>query len=333
MAYALTVVYDDRQLPSPEIESIIGAARFSSILRRRRSLGQEVAGIMERAGATDFFHLADDRDGLFLLELVEASSQDRIFLRFPSCLMPSRPDALQAVVAQAAFAPGTTLLAPPTGGEVAALLTAADLRPLLARYDDSAVREFHAGLARSRAIMSDDPCGFMDLRRADSFLSFMSGATETRAFNSNQMERRSLRKSSTDRAKMEAEYNFFHVAPESLKPFLLPTYDFRDDGQRASYAMERLAIPDVALQFIHHAFDTASFAVLLERFFDFIEARPLREIGVDAVRANARDTILGKMDRRLAQFLSMEVGRRLDAILSASGPGGGWRRWPPAPGI
>lgn len=322
MAYALTLIYDDRQPPPAEIESIIGASRFSDILHRRRTLGEEIARTAERGGARDFFHLVDDRDSIFLAEMIDTSPHDRIFLRLPSSFMPTLPDALSAFIAQAAFAPGSTFLMAPTGGEGPALLTSEDMRPLLRLSSLQAVREYMLELGRTIPVM-DNPCGFIDLRHGDGFLSYMSGATETRAFNANRIERRTLRKSSRDRRKMAAEYGYFHVVPEILQPFLLPTFDFRDDGQEASYAMERLSIPDVALQFIHQAFDGASFAALQERFFDFIDARPLQEVGVEAVRANARESILGKMEQRLVDFLTTEAGRKLDAILGACGPCGG----------
>ncbi|MEE3624774.1 hypothetical protein UCD39_12370 [Nitrospirillum sp. BR 11752] len=322
MSYTLTIIYDDRQAPPAEIEGIIGAVRYSDILRRRTTLGQEVLKIAEKGGAFDFFHLVDDRDAIFLSELVEASPYERLFLRLPSCLMPIRQAVLSDFIAQAEFAPGTIFLAPLMEGEAASLLTAKDLMPVLRQHGPTTVRDYLLGLSRSAVVM-DNPFGFVDLRQAGDFLSFMSGATETRAFNSNYIERRSLRKSSTDRHKMAAEYGFFHVVPEALKPFLLATYDFKDDGERASYAMERLAIPDAALQLIHHAFDQSSFATLLERFIDFIDARPRRDAGVDAVRANARDAILGKMNRRLKDFLALSEGRRLNEILLACGPCGG----------
>ena len=113
--------------------------------------------------------------------------------------------------------------------------------------------------------------------------------------------------------------------PEGLKSFLLPTFDYSEDDERAGYSMERINVPDAALQFIHAAFDETSFATLVQRFFDFIKARPRQEIGVEAVRAQAERDILGKMNDRLDECLASDIGRQLDRVLEALGPLGGLR--------
>jgi len=322
MSFTLTIIYDDRMPLPPDISEIIGAARYSNILCRRQSLGETVRKTVTHGGGLDFFHLVDDRDAHFLIDLIETSPANRLFLRLPSCMMSTRPDSLTAFIAQANYALGSILLMAPEDGEAAALLLAADVLPLLRARNSTTIRELLLRLAQSVPVM-ENPCGFADLRRPALFLEYMGNATETRSFNATRIERHIVRKSSTDRTKMEAEYRFFHVVPEALKPFLVPTFDFTDDGVRAGYAMERLAIPDAAVQLIHNAFDERSFAALLERFFDFIAARPGRPDGVKTVRETARQVILGKMQQRLARFLDTEVGRRLDALLLAAGPCGG----------
>ena len=62
-----------------------------------------------------------------------------------------------------------------------------------------------------------------------------------------------------------------------------------------------------------------------DRFFDFIKARPKKEVGVAVVREQATRDILGKMDERLDECLASDVGRQLDRVLEASGTFGGLR--------
>jgi len=315
----LTVVYDDRPPLPREIEEIVGAGRFSAILRRRVSFGELIRDEILKGGCEDFYHLTDDLDANFLAGMIQNAAPGAIFLRLPSCQMPTRAGKLADLVAQAIYTPGSRLLAEPAHGEAPALLETGDLLPLLSPYNAQVMREHFLSPALSGKI-SGNPCGFVDLRRPEQFLEFMAGATETRAFNNARISGWTLRKSSSDRAKMQAEYNFFHVAPESLKPFLLPTFGFEDDGNVASYAMERLAVPDCAMQFIHFAFDESAFADLVDGFLNFIAARPLRPDGVAAVRAVARASILNKMDARLETFLGCDMGRRVDRMLAEAGP-------------
>jgi len=320
----VTVIYDDRRVPPPDINAIIGATRFSDILRKRVSLGEEIRRSSVAGGAADLFHLVDERDARHLAELIEDSQANRVFLRLPSFLMPTRPGMLAMAIEKGRYVLQSILLAPVFEDEAAAMLTAADAIAFLRAREPEAIRELTLNLAASHPVMLDH-CDFVDLRRPEVFLGFMGDATEARHFNSTTRVGAVFRKTSTNKEKMAREYGFFHVVPENLKAFFLPTFDFTDDGGRAGYSMERINVPDAALQFIHAAFDELSFTTLVDRFLDFIKARPMKELGAAAVREQATQDILGKMDARLEECLASGHGRQLDQVLEAAGPLGGLR--------
>lgn len=324
MTQPVTVIYDDRRPPPADIDAIIGATRFSDILRKRVSLGEEVRRACVAGGAADLFHLVDERDARHLAELIEDSQPNHAFLRLPSFLMPTRPGGLATAIDKSRYILQSILLAPVSDDDAAAILTGSDAISLLRARDPAEVRELAIGLAADHPTMLDH-FGFVDLRQPKAFLAFIGDATEARHFNDTQRIGATFRKTSSNRVKMAREYGFFHVVPESLKCFLLPTFDFREDSERAGYSMERINVPDAALQFIHSAFDELSFATLVDRFFDFIKARPKKEVGVAAVREQATRDILGKMDERLDECLASDVGRQLDRVLEASGTFGGLR--------
>ena len=321
---SVTVIYDDRRTPPSDINAIIGATRFSGILRKRLSLGEEVRRSCVEGGATDLFHLIDERDAHHLAELIEDSQPNHAFLRLPSFLMPARPGGLPSAIDKGRYILQSMLLAPVFDDDAAALLTAPDAIALLRARGPANIRELAIGLAAERPTMLDH-FGFVDLRRPEAFLAFMGDATEARHFNATARIGAVFRKTSSNRVKMAREYGFFHVVPERLKAFLLPTFDYAEDNERAGYSMERLNVPDAALQFIHFAFDERSFSTLVDRFFDFIRARPLREVGAAAVRERAERDILGKMNERLTECLASDGGRRLDRAREAAGPLGGLR--------
>jgi len=324
MSRPVSVIYDDRRVPPSDINAIIGAARFSDILRKRISLGEEVRRSSVAGGAVDLFHILDDQDARHLAELIEDHHSNRTFIRLPSFLMPTRSGGLATAIDKGRFILESILLAPVFDDEAAAILTAADAIPLLRARDPAERRELNLGLAASHPTMLDH-FAFVDLRRPEVFLSFMGDATEARHFNATTRVGAVFRKTSTNKTKMAREYGFFQVVPETLKCFLLPTFDYRDEGERAGYSMERLNVPDAAMQFIHAAFDEQSFTTLADRFFDFIKARPQKNIGAPAVREQATRDILGKMDDRLDEFLATPVGQELDRILASAGPMGGIR--------
>jgi hypothetical protein len=316
------VIYDDRDPPPAAIEAIIGAARFSDIIRHRTRLIDIVQAQVANGRAALHRHITSRQDVSLLIEEMPTVPGARIYLRLPSCLFPRRPDALADVVAKACFAEGSTFLSEIFSDEAPTLLTRDDAIAVLTAVSSDARRSTLA-LLRGGAPCMRDFCSFIDLRDTSEFLHFMSGATELRHFNRANVSNGVFRKSSADKEKMRAEHAFFHVAPENMKRFFLPTFAFEETGNGAGYAMEHLLVPDAALQLIHGAFDAESFASLLDQFFLYIHSRPKHRRGIEAVRRWSMDEIWAKVERRIEGLLESATGKRLDAALAASGPMGG----------
>ena len=82
-----------------------------------------------------------------------------------------------------------------------------------------------------------------------------------------------FKKSSTDKRKMQAECSFYRLAPERMRPWLIEAFDFKDEGERASYKMQRYYLADAALQWVHGAFEPDTFEPFVERLLFFISDR------------------------------------------------------------
>ncbi|MEW4530088.1 hypothetical protein [Maioricimonas sp. JC845] len=321
----VTAVYDDRVPIPPDVTEIIGVDHFSDVLRRRVHLGDMLRETVERAGVHDFIHLRDDNAARKLHALISSNNVGgHAFVRLPSCFMPSRPDMLCEVLRKCRFARETTLLCAVADSDAPAVLTAEDMLGLLeARYPDE-IGDFVLTLSRSAPMMKDY-CHFLDLRDRRVFLEFMTLATEARHFNALEAGEGLFTKRSRDRLKMEREYRFFHVVPETMKRFLVPTCAYYDTGDEAGYSVERLAVPDVAIQWVHGVFDPQSFERFLNCFFEFIDARAERQVGREQARRRAHEVAVAKLDSRVEQFLTMPQADRVDAILTSCGPHGGIR--------
>jgi hypothetical protein len=59
-----------------------------------------------------------------------------------------------------------------------------------------------------------------------------------------------------------------------MQMYFVQPFDFTQDGQSASYNMERLLIPDMAIQWVHGALSPRDLSKFLERIFHFINLRP-----------------------------------------------------------
>lgn len=318
----MLILYDDTRAAPQPIRQIIGVERFADLLRQRRRMGDIIEQIVSGGGGHRFLRISDEPERRAAIDLIERGAAGERVFRLPSCLAPARLDRFAHTLQKLPYALDRTIFGGRFDDEAAVLVERDDALSLLHLGDGAERRSFFAHLAGKSVEIAND-MELVDLRGVDQFLAFMTGATETRHFNQTSTQGGVLRKASSDRAKIRGEYRYFHVIPEPMKRFMLPTFDYCDDGDTASYAMERMSVPDAAIQMVHFAFDQRSFATLLDAFFGFIESRLQRPCGVSAVREVAQRDILGKMQRRLDTFLASEPGRKVDAILRANTPVGG----------
>ena len=318
----MLVLYDDT-CPAPDpIRQIIGIDRFADLLRQRRRLSDVIEQIALNDNTCRFMRVHDAATHATGVDLLERSASDEKIFRLPSSLVPSKLDIFSRTLQKLPYALDRTIFGGQFDDEAAALLSRDDALNLLRITDPSERRTFFSELAAKSMHLTND-MGLVDLRNVDTFLAYMTGATETRHFNQVAVKDGVMRKASADIAKMQAEYRYFHVVPEPMKRFLLPTFDYTENGTQASYAMEKLSVPDAAIQMVHFAFNADSFDTLLAAFFSFIDARAQRACGVEAAREVARRDILAKMHVRLDTFMVTDQGRRVDALIAGDDRCGG----------
>lgn len=312
-------LYDDREATPSLIRQIIGVERFSSIVRRKRRLGDTLEALATQVDDVDFMVLGDAQVRAHERELLERLPSDTMIFRLPSAIMPLDTELFERLLRKLPYSLGPALFGDILDDEAVTLLPRTEALTLLGISDARDRRSFLATFA-DHAVRIDDICHFTDLRTVNSFLGFMTGATEARHFNAISASGGVFRKSSTDCDKMQREYSFFHVVPERMKRFLVPTFDYIEADGRASYGMEKLAIPDAALQLVHHSFSPASFDKLLDAFFDFVVTREKVATGPQAIRSAAATETLAKVERRRAELMGTSVGQSLDHLLQAAGP-------------
>jgi hypothetical protein len=119
---------------------------------------------------------------------------------------------------------------------------------------------------------------------------------------------------------MQAEYLFYGLAPERMRPWLIQPFDFKDEGDRASYKMLRYYFADAALQWVHGAFDEDNFVPLVERLLYFVSDRPRQACKKDQSAKLAEDLFVTKIERRLKEFLATTEGRRINKLASSAAP-------------
>lgn len=316
---ALQVVIDDT-LPVPEnVRSLVGVERFGSLVFHRRTRNEAMRAMAEAAGWPAVICLHDRDDVADLIGRLR-NDDDRLYLLCPSHVIPANGnDSVVTFLRQIQYAPSCLHMPLEASRDRRGwlLMRTALLRKFLARQQEGDVTGFFEE-NRDALIEVSDRLRLIDVSDERTLQDFLSGQFDARHFNAVEREEFTVVKRSTDRAKLRREYDYFRLLPPRMQMFLVQPFDFDDDGETASYRMERVSIPDMSLQWLHGSFQANEFDRFLAHFFYFIRARPERS--VDRTRSAAvRDALyVDKVSARIAALKALPAYKMLGPLLDSA---------------
>lgn len=318
MSLPATLVLDDAAPVPPEIAAWIGIDRFGQLLHQRQRLSERLERCGRAAGFGRPWWLRDLPDARARVDDLAKVPADRRFVVCTSDVVGQAPDALEHFLGKLAWSDGDVMALP--GDRTDSLIAALGPRQLasLLAAEGAGGRRSWIAANRDRVDVIPAP-GLASLRDPDTLVAWLSGSLYARAFNQLAASGRTITKSSADVDKLRREHGWWYLLPPSMQRFAVQPYDLRIEGGRAEYTMERLAVPDAAILWIHGALgdDTG----LLDAVFEWLRARPTRED--PRAREIAESLYLGKVEERMAALLAMPAGQRLDALLKAGTDTGG----------
>lgn len=320
----LKFIYDDSVTVAPEIADVVGIKHYGDLLHGKKRLSSIVTESAERAGIDDITHIRKVDD---LRQFADKLGSDQIGRRV--VYLSSNVVALGGTKVMADLFGKLRWLRQNTlitaskgqvGWSGAAAVDVETFRRLAEQRCAGVIQGFH-GERRGNFADIGNGAGLLDLSNKSNLLKFLGSHFEVRHFNAISYDDYVIRKSSRNRDKIRQEFNYWRLLPDSMKFWFVQPYDFVDDGVQASYAMERLNIPDMALQWIHGALSTDSFDRFLDRAFYFLKQRPSRVIGQDKARALQRSLYFDKLFSRFEELEKSSFAAGLDDLLRLAGIG------------
>ena len=293
----------DNASPVPDrLRELIGIESFGQLIYKR----QTVSSIMEHAAraaslpAPVMVGTIDDWAALDSQVRRRDRSDDR-FLVCPAGIICGRgADVLAHFLQQARYSPQNLTL--PIPGETDwsgwILMMEPVFRGYLAARAQNNIVPYLDG-KREHFVRLDERLQLINLDDEVTLLEFLSGTFDARFFNSIERDNYTVTKRSTDKAKLEREYRFWELLPPPMQMFFIRPFGFIDEGATASYRMERLFIPDVAVQWLHNAFNEAEFRRLMSHFFYFISTRAQRSARAGEVEIATEALYITKVQERL----------------------------------
>ena len=144
----------------------------------------------------------------------------------------------------------------------------------------------------------------------NNFIQCITGNFDSRYFNSLQGTEYRLRKSSTNKKKIKSEYQYYHLLPENMQPWFVMPFDYREDEETASYAMERLHMTDIAIKWVHGSIKIDEFADLMDMYFYFFNERSTKEVSKAEYDKISKSLYVDKVEERIEDLKKLpEFGR------------------------
>lgn len=140
---------------------------------------------------------------------------------------------------------------------------------------------------------------FYDLGIHNNFLQYISGGFDSRFFNSVKGDEFTVIKSSEDKEKIKAEYQFYHLLPDYMKTWFVMPYHYQEGDNSASYEMERYHMTDLAIRWVHGAITVEEFKQLLDKVFHFIQIRQEKQVSQAEYEVIENKLYLKKLDERI----------------------------------
>ncbi|MBQ9504779.1 MAG: hypothetical protein IJU93_07210 [Lachnospiraceae bacterium] len=302
----ILTVYDDRQLPEAAVKQITGEKSYGAVIYKRKRLS-------ERAGELSqgpFAVLGKDVGGV-LSEAGNISRTAKVLHLFSSAVIE---DGQEYSLLRQKVQYVNSCYCVKAGSALAAIVFDS-----VDEWERLVIETGSAGELKAHASeFKEIKCGaFFDISNKEGFLAYITGGFEARFFNSLDGDEFEVIKRSADKKKIRAEHEFYYLLPERMKSWFVQPYDYREDGEKACYTMERLHAPDLAIRYVHGSIDERGFRQILKLLFRFIGIRQKREVSRDRYFERKQQLYIDKPEKRIADFNSTEVAKSINALMAA----------------
>jgi hypothetical protein len=314
----LRVVFDDTFAVPESIRAVMGIDRFGSLVFRRRSWLEAMRALASGAGWPPVIHLCSQADVTALIERLRQEADNTLYLVCPSYLVPACDhDSLSTFLCQIEYAPSGVHM-PLQGGPDRRgweLMRASLLRKFLMKQQERDIAGFFEQYGDDFVDVYDR-LRLIDVSDESKLYDFLSGHFEARHFNAIERDHYTVVKRSKDRAKLKREFNFYRLLPPTMQMFMVQPFDFNDDGDTASYRMERIGVPNMAVQWVQGAFQMPEFEQFLRHIFHFIAIRPEQRVGKKEAAAICDALYVDKVKTRISMLKRLPAYAQLVPFLN-----------------
>ena len=160
--------------------------------------------------------------------------------------------------------------------------------------------------------------GVLNIGEISNFIQCISGQFDARYFNALKGNEYTLTKTSDNKEKIKAEYQFYHFLPEDMKYWFVEPFNYTEEGSKASYTMERLHMTDIAIKWVHGSISTEELEQILNKYFYFFSCRHKKEVDETEYKNIANELYVNKVLKRVDDLKKLKEFEKIESLLKIS---------------
>lgn len=156
--------------------------------------------------------------------------------------------------------------------------------------------------------------GLVDIGIISNFIQCITGNFDSRYFNTLKGNEYTLVKSSFNKKKIKAEYDFYHLLPEDMRYWFVMPFGYEETEEVASYSMERLHMADLAVKWVHGSISRSEFESLMDKYFFFLKKRHTKECSETEYNKVADLLYADKVSERISELKKLPGYDKLKSL-------------------
>lgn len=299
------VIYDDSKKPDKEIRTITGDKTFGETIFKRVTLyNRMVAEIEKEKQVVSVLYYAGKKDERAVLDALPLGENTTVIHLYSNFGLADTK-AFSVLLKKAEYM-NETYTAFCNGKPAMSFLPSAE------EYK-KAFPALVSGELEGEAIEND---AFMDLSVRANFLTFITGGFDARFFNALAGDEYTVTKRSTKKEKIRAEYEFYHLLPDTMKMWFVMPYDYKEDENGASYTMERFHMTDIAIRFVHGAVSVEELRDILDKLLYFMKQRATKRVDASVGEKIADELYIQKLELRMEELKKYKEYEQFDRMIA-----------------
>lgn len=291
----VVIIYDNRMIPNKKIQTIIGNQKYGNIVLKRETLFEKYNKIFSEVECIEDVIILNneiEKDEL----LNKLSTYNGVnFMHISSNIIYTNIEEMKIIINKAGYAEENIIVKSTDNG----IIIYKNIHDYKFFLQNSKIEEEKYDEMESNS--------FVNLEKYNEFLKYISGGFDARFFNSMKSDDNIVIKSSRDKEKMKKESMYYQLLPDEMKKWMVMPYNYQETEDGASYTMERLFVPDLAIRWTHGAIDENEMKNILEKVFYYINTRKSKKVDEKKTKEIADKLYITKLLERIEKLKQHEL--------------------------